>query len=396
MTAFALDLLYNQSLRGVSLDWYWYLLVFALALVATLLATPLSMRIARRFDIIDYPDARRVNTRPTPRLGGIALFIGVLVAIGVFALIENVSGGLFTIRGIMRGINYLGVAGSLTVIFLVGLLDDFLELSALTKFIGQVIAAIIAAASGVLLEHLINPLDGRVIDLGFFAYPITVFYLVAFVNIINLIDGLDGLAAGIVAISAGALFVLALGKGGYDAAIVSVAVLGACLGFLRFNFYPARGFMGDSGALLLGFILGVISLFSVLRTPALVSLLVPMVVAGIPVIDTFTSIVRRLRSGRSIARADVQHIHHRFINLGFSQRTTVLVMYGLSALLSLSAVIIARYAGAIRIAIFAVLCIGVILLVWRLGLLGTILTHHYNRRERPDGRIGPPPRKGHE
>jgi UDP-GlcNAc:undecaprenyl-phosphate GlcNAc-1-phosphate transferase len=369
----------------VHLDWYWYLLVFALALVGTLLATPLSIGVARRFDIIDYPNERRINTQPTPRLGGTALFFGILLSLGVFFLLAHISNDLFTVRGITRGVNYFGVALSLSIIFFVGLLDDLFELSASLKFTGQIVAAIIATASGVLLERLVNPIGVETIHLGLFAYPITVFYLVAFANIINLIDGLDGLAAGIVTISAGALFILALGKGGYDAALMSVALIGACLGFLWFNFHPARVFMGDSGALMLGFALGIISLFGVVRTPALMSLLIPVVVAGIPVIDTFTSIVRRLRAKTSIAKADDQHIHHRFINLGFSQRTAVLIMYGLSILLALCAVLIANYTGPLRILVFAVLCVGVVLFVWRLGLLGTVLTHHYNKRERPGG-----------
>jgi UDP-GlcNAc:undecaprenyl-phosphate GlcNAc-1-phosphate transferase len=379
----------------VHLNWYWHLLVFALALVSTLLITPLSIWIARRFDIIDYPDERRVNTLPTPRLGGIAIFCGISLSLGLFFLLGHIFSDVFTLRGITRGVNYLGVAASLTVIFVVGLLDDFFGLSASVKFVGQILAAIIATASGVLLERLINPIGGGIIDLGLFAYPITVFYLVAFANIINLIDGLDGLAAGIVAISAGALFVLTLSKNGYDAAIMSMALVGACLGFLWFNFHPARIFMGDSGALLLGFALGVISLFGVLRTPALTSLLVPVVVAGIPVIDTFTSIIRRLRTKTSIAQADVQHIHHRFINLGFGQRTTVLIMYCLSALLALCAVLLANYAGVIRITVFIILCVGVILFVWRLGLLETVLTHHYNRRGRLDGENKRPANKEH-
>jgi UDP-GlcNAc:undecaprenyl-phosphate GlcNAc-1-phosphate transferase len=339
------------------------------------------MYLAKRFNAIDYPDGRRVNTSPTPRLGGIAIFFGIFLAIAILYLIDATTNA-FTIRGIARSINYYGVAGAAVVIFAVGILDDFLKISALTKLLGQVVAAAIATASGVLISHIVSPFGMGMVNLGIFAYPVTVFYLVAFANIINLIDGLDGLAAGIVSIAAAALFILALGKGGADASIVAIAIVGACLGFLYFNFHPAKVFMGDSGSLLLGFSLGVISLFSVVRTPALVSLLIPVVIAGVPVIDTFTSIVRRLRAGKSIVGADKQHIHHRFINFGFDQATTVLIMYALSALLAVCAVLMAQYQGFIRVAIVVLLLIVVVLVVWRLGLMRSVLTHHYNKREK--------------
>jgi len=309
------------------------------------------------------------------------LFIGIFVSIGVFYLVSETFHSSIEIQSIINGINYFGVMLAVAVMFAVGLIDDFVSLKPLVKLAGQIVAAIIATASGVLLDHLANPFAVGFLEFGVFAYPITIFYLVAFANIINLIDGLDGLAAGISTISGAALLMLAMSKGGFDAVVFACALIGACLVFLFFNFHPARIFMGDSGALMLGFLLGLISLFGVVRTPALISLLVPVTIAGIPVLDTFFSIVRRVRAGQSIGERDIGHIHHRFINFGYDQRTTVLIMYALSALLAFCSVLIAEYTGVIRILFLLVLLAIAVILVWRLGLTESVLQHHYNRRE---------------
>ena len=309
------------------------------------------------------------------------LFIGAMGSIGIFYLVVQALGPRLIIHPTTYGINYFGVASALGVMFAVGLVDDFKNLKPLVKLVGQVIAATIAAASGVLLDRLADPFSAGFIEFGPWAYPITIFYLVAFANIINLIDGLDGLAAGICAISATALFVLAIGKGGYDAAVFSLATIGACLAFLCFNFHPAKVFMGDSGALFLGFMLGLISLFGVVRTPALVTLLVPVIIAGIPVIDTFFAIIRRLRVRQSIGEADRGHIHHRFMNIGYGQRRTVLVMYALSAILAVCAVQISSQTGAIRAVLVVIMIVIVTGLVWRLQLTGSVLQHYYHKRE---------------
>jgi len=357
----------------------WYLLVFLIAAIVTLVATPLVTRLARRFNLIDYPDGRRVNETPVPRPGGIALYLGILVSLAVFALChafdtEKVQYGLSS------DINYFGVALAATVIFGVGLIDDIRPIRVRYKLLGQIAAAIIACFSGALFSHIANPFQGGVEALGIWSYPVTIFYLVAFANIINLIDGLDGLAAGIVAISSASLFIIALGKGGFDAALLAVALAGSCIAFLRYNSHPARIFMGDSGALLLGFLLGVMSLFGLVRTPALITLAVPVVIAGVPVVDTFAAIIRRLRARKSITEADTEHIHHRFLAIGYDQRTTVYILYVLSGLLSVCALLLMQYTGWVRWAILVVLLALMSLLVIRLGLMTPVLTHYYNKR----------------
>lgn len=370
------------------MEWFWFVAISLIALLGTVVFTPLSMKLAWRLDAVDYPDGRRVNTKPTPRLGGVAIFLGIALAAAVIVVINWTNPELLHIRGLNKEINYYGVGLAVLIIFITGLIDDIYQIRALPKLLGQILAASIACYSGVLFSHFLNPFAPGVIELGLWAYPVTVFYLVAFANIINLIDGLDGLASGVVLICAAALFVLSFSRGGIDAAIVAVALIGACGGFLFFNFYPAKVFLGDSGALLLGFSLGLVSLFGVVRASALISLLIPVVIAGVPVLDTFTSIIRRLRSGKPVFKADKQHIHHRFINLGFSQRTTVLIIYGMSIILSILAILIAQDRSVMRIVYIVLLIVVVALFIWRLGLMSSVLTHHY------EGRQGHPPGKG--
>jgi UDP-GlcNAc:undecaprenyl-phosphate GlcNAc-1-phosphate transferase len=266
------------------------------------------------------------------------------------------------------------------MVFALGLLDDLFDLNALVKLAGQIVAACVVAASGLLVTHFGSPFFNFEVELGLAAYPVTVFYLVAFANIINLIDGLDGLAAGIVTISAVTLLVLSLEKGGMDAVVLALAAIGACLAFLRFNFHPAKTYMGDGGALLLGMTLGVISLMGIVRTPALISILVPVAIAFIPVIDTFSAIVRRIRLRQPIMKADVAHIHHRFMRAGFNQRSTVLIIYGVDALLALCAWLIVGVTGVWRIALSVFLAALALLLVWILGLHESVLQHFYYKR----------------
>ncbi len=214
-------------------------------------------------------------------------------------------------------------------------------------------------------------------------------YLLCFINIINIIDGLDGLACGVVMISAATIGIISLHKGAFEAALLTTAILGSCLAFLRYNVHPARIFMGDSGALFLGFLLGLASLDGVVRTPALISVLVPIVAAGIPVLDAAMAIIRRFRAKQSIMERDAGHIHHRLVDSGMSHRTTVLVILLLSAFLALCALLFATYTDfVIRIVIVVALVIFIPILVWRLRLVQPALQHVYHprpKKELPQG-----------
>ncbi len=365
--------------------WLPFLMLFLIGLVVTVLTTPLARRLAWRLNAVDYPGARRINSVPVPRMGGLAIFCGLIAALVAQYVGTTYFGWpvVFIPHPTME-INYplLGVA--VLVVFLTGLADDLKSLKPLQKLAGQVVAACIAAAAGLLIGNIVNPFGHGELSLGWLAYPITVVYLVAFANIINLIDGLDGLAAGITAIASASLFVLTLMSGRLDAAALAIALSGCCVGFLRYNFNPASIFMGDSGALTIGFLLGIVALLGVTRTAALTTLIVPLIVAGVPIIDTFAAIVRRKRGHTSIGQADKGHIQHRLIDQGFDQRQAVLLIYAWSILLSAGAFAITQVTVGPRIAIFVVLVVVSVGFVIKLHLFEPVLRHYYNPQTHVD------------
>ena len=245
-----------------------FLVLGLLAFVVTYLCVPLARRLALRLDAVDYPSARRVNKKPTPRMGGVAMAAGIAAALIVEVAGEYFFGWAgFYIHGTDRAVNHAGVMCGLLTIVCVGAMDDVYSLKPSVKFAGQILGATIIAASGLLLSSIANPLGAGFIQFGWWSYPLTVLYLVCFMNVINLIDGLDGLAAGIAAIASFFLFLIAFGRGLEETAMLSIILLGATLAFLRYNFAPASIFMGDSGSLLLGAMIGVISLMGVMRSP---------------------------------------------------------------------------------------------------------------------------------
>ena len=375
----------NHEERGERMDWLEYGVLFVVAAVVTIALTPLARKLAIKLDAIDYPSARRVNMLPIPRMGGVAIFGGILAAMAVAAVGVGAFGWenpFIDYDGI--DVNYWGVLIGVVVMFLVGAVDDVVDLNPKAKMLGQIVAACIVAGSGLLFSSIHNPVGEGFIEFGWVAYPLTVFYLVAFANVINLIDGLDGLAAGITGISAVTILMFAVLTNRPDAALFSVILVGACIGFLKSNFFPASIFMGDSGALLLGFSLGIISLFAVARSALFVSLLVPILAAGVPILDTFFAIVRRKREHRPIDEADKGHIHHRLMRAGFSQRATVLIMWAWTALLAACGVVITWADNLVRIPIFIFACAVTAYAIVKLRLLGDALSHHFNPRRKPE------------
>lgn len=376
------------------MGWLEYGVLFAVAAVVTIALTPLARKLAIKLDAIDYPSARRVNMLPIPRMGGVAIFGGILAALAVAGFGVYAFGWVdpfIDYNGIE--VNYWGVLLGTVLIFLVGAVDDVVDLNPKAKMLGQIVAACVVAGSGLLFSSIHNPFGEGYIEFGWVAYPLTVFYLVAFANVINLIDGLDGLAAGITGISAITILLFAVLTGRFDAALFSVILVGVCAGFLKSNFFPASIFMGDSGALLLGFSLGVISLFAVARSALFVSLLVPILAAGVPILDTFFAIVRRKREHRPIDEADKGHIHHRLMRAGFSQRATVLIMWAWTALLAACGVIITWADNLVRIPIFLIACAVTAYAIVKLRLLGDALSHHFNPRRKPELREPQEPTK---
>lgn len=367
-----------------------YICIALAAFVTTYALVPAVRHLAIKLDAVDYPSKRRINTTPIPRMGGVAVLAGLVVALIVQLLGTWYWGWppVFVPHPSMS-INYPLLGLSFLLVFLTGAVDDVVQLRPKVKLAGQIVAAACAVASGMVIHSIVDPFDAGYIQLGWVAYPITVLYLVAYSNIINLVDGLDGLATGISCIAAVSMFSFALLAGRVDAAALAIALVGCCLAFLRYNFHPASIFLGDSGSLLLGFSLGTISLLNVSRTAALTSLIIPLIVAGVPIIDTFSAIIRRMRAHVSIGQADKGHIHHRLIQEGYDQRQAVLLIYAWCILLSLGAAAINQVGIELRIVIFLVLLACSAAFAIRLHLFEPVLRHHYNPKTHEDEIVTP-------
>src|SRR5947209_8599622 len=292
------------------------------ALVVVVLLTPAVGGMARLLGAVDAPGGRRLNPSPVPRLGGLALFLGIFVPALAFLHLGHETRGLL-----------LGSAVAVTV----GAIDDFRGLRWFEKLAGQLLAAGIPVGFGVWVDRFTFPVIGIHALPSWLGMPLTVIWIVAIMNMVNFLDGLDGLAAGVAAIAGGTFAVIALSLGKPDAAVLSAIVLGASLGFLRHNFYPARIFMGDSGALLLGFVLATVSVQGLLKTAATVALFFPLLVLAVPIVDTTFVVVRRLKHGEPVFEGDQAHLHHRFLRRGFSQRRAAVTIWAWCATLAAAA-----------------------------------------------------------
>ena len=283
------------------------------ALAVVVLLTPAVGGMARRLGVVDAPGGRRVNQLPVPRLGGLALFLGLLVPALAFLH------GTHQNRGLL-----LGAAVAVTI----GIVDDFRGLPWYAKLGGQIAAAAVPAGFGVWVDRFTFPFVGVHTLPSGVGIPLTIVWIVAIMNMVNFLDGLDGLAAGVAGIAGLTFSVIALSLGKVDAAVLSAIVFGACVGFLRHNFYPARIFMGDSGALLIGYVLAAVSVQGLLKTAAVAALFFPLLVLAVPIVDTTFVVVRRLKHGERVFEADQAHLHHRFLRRGFSQRRAAVTIWG--------------------------------------------------------------------
>jgi UDP-GlcNAc:undecaprenyl-phosphate/decaprenyl-phosphate GlcNAc-1-phosphate transferase len=296
-------------------------LAFFLALIVVWISTPVVRALAWRIGAIDEPRQRGLHHEPTARLGGVAILAGIVAA----GLIFLPSGQQTT-----------GILVGAAVIVAVGVADDLLDLSADVKLAGQVLAAVVPVAAGVRVETMTLPFLGH-LDLGDFSYPLTVIGIVALMNIVNFIDGVDGLAAGVCMIAAGTFAVIALSLDRNAAGVLAMLTAGAALGYLRHGFHPASIFLGDSGSNLLGYMLAAIAVQGALKTNAVVALVFPLVILAVPILDSSFVIAKRIKYGQPVYQADRWHFHHRFANIGFSQRRTVLYLYGWTLVLALLA-----------------------------------------------------------
>ncbi len=298
------------------------LAAFAIALVATAALTPVTMRFARRIGAVDRARGRGLAPGGTPLLGGLAIFGGGAIA-GALLL-----PGSEVLHGILL---------AALVITVVGAIDDRFELSAGWKLVGQVIAAWIAVQAGVSVDHVTIPLLGA-LDFGSLGEPLTMVGLVAVMNVVNLSDGIDGLAAGVCALSAAALAVIAFDLQSTTAGVLAALTAGAALGFLIHNFHPASVYMGDCGSNLLGLLLGCIAVLGSVKTNAVLALIFPLIVLAVPFLDTTFVVLKRMKYHRPVYAADREHFHHRMDRIGFSTRRTVLYLYAWTLSLALLAI----------------------------------------------------------
>jgi len=364
-----------------------YLLIAAVGALVTFLVTPLVRRFAISRGMVDTPGGRKVHSTPIPRLGGVAIFLGVMAAVAAQAAGEYFAGwGGTLVDGGTARVRILGVLVAMAVVFLVGLIDDIVSLSPGVKLLGQVVAAAIAVASGLRIAYIGNPFGGGLVSLGLLAAPITLIYIVAFTNVINLIDGLDGLAAGVTGIAAVSLLLLAAQGNRLDAAVLAAAVIGTCAAFLRYNFHPASIFMGDSGALFLGFTLSAISLMGVMKSTATIALAVPLLIVGVPIFDTASAIVRRILHSRPIQEADRGHIHHRLLGRGFNQTQTVLIIYVWCVALAVGGYTVRWAGGPFKVVAFGSLFVITGFMAYWLGLFEAV--QHPDDLPEPKSREG--------
>jgi len=306
------------------------LYAFLVALVLALAVVPLTKRLAIRVGAIDYPNERKLHTVPTPKLGGLGILAAALVS-GLLWLPSDTE-------------SHAIIFGAIAIAW-VGVLDDVFELPAAPKLLGQIVAVVIPVSAGVTVENFTIPFFGRLtpgtvdlvhvagatIQLGDVA---TVVGIVAVINVINLIDGVDGLAAGVAVISALTLATIALSLERTAAGVLAALTAGAALGFLRWGFPPASTFMGDTGSNLLGYLLGAVAVQGALKTNAVVALFLPLLILAVPILDTGFVVAKRLKYGKPIYKADRWHFHHRMADIGFSQRRTLLYLYGWTAVMS--------------------------------------------------------------
>ncbi len=305
-----------------------YIFAFIVAGISSAILTPLVIALAYKIGAVDVPDDdRRVHTEPTPRIGGLAIFLAFLISIAIFSDLNSQK-----MFGLIFG-SFVIVAG--------GLVDDVKGLNAKTKLVVQIIAAIILYYYGFRVEFFTNVSNlNMIVNLGFLSFPITVFWIVGITNTINLIDGLDGLAVGISTIAAITLAYVSFTFGRNETLLLSLIIIGANLGFLPYNFNPAKIFMGDTGALFLGFALAAISIEGVMKSATVIAIFIPLLALGLPIFDTTFAIMRRIVNKKPLMEADKGHLHHRLLSLGMDQKKAVLMLYLISILLGIGVVLL--------------------------------------------------------
>lgn len=338
-----------------------YIAILIIAFVVTYLFVPISIKFAKKFNIMDNPkqDNRRVHKVATPRVGGIAIVAGMVVSLLIYFLITLFTDNILDKR-------YLGYILGGIIIVGMGFVDDLKNLRPLYKFLFQLLAGMVIYVFGISIAGIKIPfIYPEMIDFGIWSFPITLLWVLGITNAVNLIDGLDGLAAGISAIaSASLLMIFAINGAPMEAVIIAIALVGSTVGFLPYNFNPAKTFMGDTGSNFLGYTLATISIMGMAKGYTVLAIVAPLIIVGVPVFDMVFAVIRRLAHHQKITAPDKGHIHHRLLRHGFSQKQAVLILYTLTSILGIIAVTLVS--GKIM---QGVLCCIIILFIWVIGYI---------------------------
>ncbi len=325
------------------------LLTFIVAFIITFATTPFVKSLAFKIGAVDIPrDNRRMHKKPTARLGGLAIFFGFIISALIFSKPSTEMIGM-----------YIGAV----IIVILGIFDDKYTLGAKFKFIVQIFAALCPVLAGIKIDFIKVPgfiSEYGYIGLGWLAIPITVLWIVGVTNAVNLLDGLDGLACGVSSISTLTLLVIALIVREGDVAFLTSALAGACFGFLPYNFNPAKLFMGDTGALFLGYMLSTVAVQGLFKGYAIISIAAPLLILGLPIFDTVSAILRRMKNHQPIMSPDRGHLHHRLVDAGLSQKQAVLTIYLFCIILCATAVFLIA-TGAVSWWVLAAVLLGFIL-----------------------------------
>ena len=343
--------------------WPKFITVFAIALISSMLLTPPVRKLALKFGIVEKSNPRKSHKRVITCLGGVAIYAGFVISLvcASFLFLGNLNSSFLR--------NLVGILSGATVILILGLIDDTYGTTAPVKVGLQVVAALVTSAIfGIKITYFILPTIGK-IDFGLLSVPLTLIWVVGLTNALNWADGLDGLAAGITSIACVSLLVIGWRGRELVSAVIIIALLGSALGFLKYNFYPAKVFMGDTGSNFLGFVLANVAIMGSLKSAAVLSLMIPILILGVPIFDSLFSVWRRIRLNKSPITPDRDHFHYRLVKLGLTHRQAVLVIYSISGVLSLCAIFLHRSPTLTSVA-GVVLIVGLLAMAaWRLKLL---------------------------
>jgi UDP-GlcNAc:undecaprenyl-phosphate GlcNAc-1-phosphate transferase len=361
-----------------------YITLFTLSFLAAILVTPLVRRKASEWGAIAHPDnGRHIHSRPTPRLGGVAIYIAFTATLLCVPFLGNLVGQSFR-DNLLKLTALLAPA---TFIFFFGVYDDFRSASAPLKLAFQTAAALMVFVAGFRIENLSSPFGGHWHLPMWLSLPATILWIVVITNAFNLIDGIDGLAAGASVFALISILVFSVAQGNPEISLIAVVLVGAVMGFLRYNFAPATIFLGDSGSLFLGFMAAVLSLAGSQKGSTIVAIAIPLVSFGLPVTEAGLSLARRFLSGQSLLAGDRGHIHHKLLDRGLTQRQAAILLYAVCALFSLFGLMLLNPQRSLAALIFFVLGVGIVFGVQRLGYaefseLGSQIRQGVTRRRR--------------